>query len=70
MSEGPWRVPLTADGGDAVEAVSGVVLVAVVTHGAEVVVAALGTLPADAEDGLLAAGVTHRALVLHTCRQP
>lgn len=41
-------------------------LVAVVAHGAQVVIAALGTLPADAKDGLLSASVTHGSLVLHT----
>lgn len=59
-------VPFTADGGDAVEAVSGVVLVTVVAHRAQVIVAALSTLPTDAKDGLLPAGVTHGALMLHT----
>uniref|UniRef100_A0A6B0UQ71 Uncharacterized protein n=1 Tax=Ixodes ricinus TaxID=34613 RepID=A0A6B0UQ71_IXORI len=44
------------------------VLVSVVAHGAEVVVGTLGALPADAEDGLLPAGVAHGALVLDACR--
>ena len=62
----PAHSPLTANGGDAVEAVAGVVLVAVVAHRAQVIVAALGTLPSDAKDGLLPASVTHGALVLHS----
>lgn len=39
------------------------VLVAMVADGAQVVVDALGALPANAEDRLLAAGVAHGALV-------
>lgn len=42
------------------------VLVSMVTGGAEVVVRALGALPADADDGLLPAGVAHGAVVLDT----
>lgn len=56
--------PLTSRRGDAEEAMPQLVLVSVVAHGAEVVVGTLGTLPADAEDGLLPAGVAHGALVL------
>lgn len=37
-----------------------------VTGGAEVIVGALGTFPADADDGLLPAGVTHGAVMLDT----
>lgn len=40
------------------------VLISVVADGAQVVVSAFGAFPADAEDGLLAAGVTHGSLVL------
>lgn len=59
--------PLTSDGGDAIEPVSWVVLVTVVTHRTQVIVATLCTLPPDAKDGLLSAGVTHGPLMLHTC---
>lgn len=38
-----------------------------VTGGTEVVVGALGAFPADADDGLLPAGVAHGAVVLDTC---
>lgn len=37
-----------------------------VTGGAEVIVGALGAFPADADDGLLPARVTHGAVVLDT----
>lgn len=43
-----------------------VMLVSMVTGGAQVIVGALCTLPADADDRLLAAGVTHGAIVLYT----
>ena len=42
-------------------------LVAVITDRAEVVVGALGALPANAKDRLLVTGVAHRAVVLQTC---
>lgn len=40
-----------------------------VTRGAEVIVGALSTLPADANDGLLTAGVTHGAIMLNTFKK-
>lgn len=56
--------PLAARGGDPVEAVSQVMLVSMVTGCAEVVIGALGAFPANADDGLLTAGVTHGSVVL------
>ena len=56
--------PLTAWCGNPVEPVSEVMLVPMVTSCAKVIVGALGTLPADPNDGLLAAGVTHGAIML------
>lgn len=56
--------PFTARGGDTVEPVAQVVLVAMVTGGAEVIVGALCTFPSDANDGLLPTGVTHGAIML------
>lgn len=46
---------------------SWVVFVTVVADRTQVIVATLCTLPPDAKDGLLSAGVTHSPLVLHTC---
>ena len=43
-------------------------LLAVVTHGTEVVVVALGALPPDAKDGRLPAKVAHGAFVFDTRR--
>lgn len=59
-------IPLTAWCGDSVEPVSQVVLISMVTCGAEVIVGALSALPADTNDGLLAAGVTHGAIMFNT----
>jgi len=42
-----------------------VMLISMVTDGAQIVVDALGALPTDAEDRLLAASVAHGALVFH-----
>ena len=44
-------------------------LVAVVAHRAEVVVGAVGALPADTEDGLLPARVAYGALVFGAWRR-
>lgn len=41
--------------------------VTMVTGGAEVVIGALSTFPANANDGLLTAGVTHRSVMLDAC---
>lgn len=39
-----------------------------VARRAEVIVGALGALPADPDDGLLTAGVAHGAVVFDPCR--
>ncbi len=59
--------PLTARSGDAVEPVAQVVLITMVTGGAEVIVGALRTFPSDPNDGLLPTGVTHGAIMLDSC---
>ena len=56
--------PLTAWGGDPVEPVSQVMLVSMVTGCAKVVIGALSTFPANTNDGLLTAGVTHCSIML------
>lgn len=56
--------PLAAWGGDPVEPVSQVMLVSMVTGCAEVVIGALCTFPANTDDGLLTAGVTHSSIML------
>ena len=63
----PSASPLRAGHCDPVEAVSQVVFVAMVTHRAQVVVGAVGALPANTEYRLLAARVAYRALVLGAC---
>lgn len=56
--------PLTAWGGDPVEPVSQVMLVSMVTGCTEVIIGALSTFPANTNDGLLTAGVTHGSIML------
>lgn len=56
-------IPLAANRVYPVEPMSQMVLVAVITDGAEVIVGALGTLPPYAENGLLPASVTHCPVV-------
>lgn len=58
--------PLATRGSDPVEAMSQVVLVSMVTGGAEVIVVAFSTLPADPDDRLLTTGVAHGAVMLDT----
>lgn len=66
FASGLEKGALAARSSDAVKAVAQLVLVSVVAHGAEVVIAAFGAFPADSEDGLLATSVAHGAFVFDT----
>lgn len=56
--------PLTARGCDPVEPVSQMMLVSMVTGCTEVIIGALSTFPANTNDRLLTAGVTHGSIML------
>lgn len=56
--------PFTAWGSDPVEPVPEMMLVSMVTCCAEVIIGALCTFPANTNNGLLTAGVTHGSIML------